>query len=159
MISWLCSKSWNNYKLWIQHSRIISRSPGRERLHKLNSNTKFTKRWFWTSIRHPLDFPLQIKYILPREVQTVPREYMDDKRQITGTLCASLPGYFWPPQLIYLGLTYRCHPKIKFPESFRITHPSNHWSNQDIVIEFFQEKIFPFLATNVKNWIFSRMRI
>ena len=44
----------------------------------------------------------------------------------------------------------RLHPKVRFPESFHITHSSNHWSNESLVIEYLNKIIFPFLA-NKRN--------
>lgn len=76
---------------------------------------------------------------------TVPIANLDDKRQITGTFCVNLTGEFLPIQLIYAGTTSRCHPKTKFPDSFHITHSSNHWSNEPIVIDYLNKIIFPYL--------------
>ena len=56
-----------------------------------------------------------------------------------------------PIQLIYSGVTDRCHPKVKFPESFHITHSSNHWSNEPIVIEYLKKIIFPHLEKKRKD--------
>ena len=76
---------------------------------------------------------------------TVPIANLDDKRQITGTFCVNMTGEFLPIQLIYAGTTPRCHPTIKFPNSFHITHSSNHWSNEPIVMEYLKKIIFPYL--------------
>ena len=80
-----------------------------------------------------------------RGAKTVPIANADDKRQITGTFCANISGEFLPIQLIYGGITDRCHPRVKFPESFHVTHSVNHWSNESIVVEYFRNIIFPFL--------------
>ena len=77
--------------------------------------------------------------------RTVPIANLDDKRQITGTFCVNMTGEFLPIQLIYAGTTPRCHPTTKFPDSFHITHSSNHWSNEPIVIEYLKKIIFPYL--------------
>lgn len=77
--------------------------------------------------------------------RSVPIANVDDKRQITGTFCVNILGDFLPIQLIYSGITDRCHPRVKFPESFHITHSSNHWSNELIVIEYLKKIIFPYL--------------
>ena len=75
----------------------------------------------------------------------MPIANIDDKRQITGTFCVNIMGDFLPIQLIYSGTTDRCHPRVKFPESFHITHSSNHWSNEAIVIEYLKKITFPYL--------------
>ena len=86
-----------------------------------------------------------------RGAHSVPIANVDDKRQITGTFCVNMPGEFLPIQLIYAGVTDRCHPKVKFPESFHITHSSNHWSNEPIVIEYLKKIIFPYLEKKRKD--------
>ena len=48
---------------------------------------------------------------------------VDDKRQITATVCVNIIGDFLPVQLIYEGVT---DPKVKFPKSFHITYSQNH---------------------------------
>ena len=35
----------------------------------------------------------------------------------------------------------------KFPESFQITHSQNHWSNEDIVMEYLKKIIFPYIKS------------
>ena len=54
-------------------------------------------------------------------VHSIPIANVDDKRQITATFCVNIVGDFLPVQLIYGGVTDKCHPKVKFPESFHIT--------------------------------------
>ena len=44
---------------------------------------------------------------------------VDDKCQVTATFCFSLPR-----QLMYGGLTDRCHPIVEFLNSFHIIHSS-----------------------------------
>ena len=80
-------------------------------------------------------------------VHSVPIANVDDKRQITATFCVKIVGDFLPVQLIYGGVTDKCHPKVKFPESFRITHSQNHWSNEDIVMEYLKKIIFPYIKS------------
>ena len=74
--------------------------------------------------------------------QSVPIVNVDDKHQITVTFCVNIPGEFLPIHLTYSGVTDRCHAKVKFPGSFRITHSSNHWSNELIVIDYLKKVIF-----------------
>ena len=80
-----------------------------------------------------------------RGAHSVPIANVDDKREITGTFCVNISGEFLPIQLIYTGVTDRCHTKVKFPESFHINHSSNHWSTEPIVIEYLKKIIFPYL--------------
>ena len=40
--------------------------------------------------------------------------------------------------------------KVKFPESFHITHSDNHWSNEDIGMEYLKEIIFPYIKSKCK---------
>ena len=57
-----------------------------------------------------------------------------------------MAGDYMPMQLIYEGLTDRCHPKdVEFPEGFNITHSHNHWSNEQRVAEHLEMLIFPYI--------------
>ena len=48
-----------------------------------------------------------------KEVHSVPIGNVDNKRQITATLiCVNIVGDFLPVQLIYGGVTDKCHPKV-----------------------------------------------
>ena len=80
-------------------------------------------------------------------VHSVPIANVDHKRQITASFCVNIVGDFLPVQLIYRGITDKCHPKVKFPESFHITHSQNHWSNEDIVMEYLKKIIFPYIKS------------
>ena len=80
-------------------------------------------------------------------VHSVPVANIDDKRQITTTFCVNIVGNFLPVQLIYGIVTDKCHPKVKFPESFHITHSQNHWSNEDIVMEYLKKIISPYIKS------------
>ena len=68
---------------------------------------------------------------------------VDDKRQITATFCDNIVGDFLSVQLIYGSVNDKCHPKVKFPELFHITHSQNHWSNKNIVMEYLKKLICP----------------
>ena len=72
---------------------------------------------------------------------------VDDKRQITATFWDNNVGDFLPVQLIYGSVNDKCHPKVKFPESFHITHSQNHWSNEDIVMEYLKKIIFLYIKS------------
>ena len=63
----------------------------------------------------------------------------------------SLTGEFLLVQLIYKGLTDRCHPKVKFLKGFHITHSPNHWSNEKIHLEYLQKTIFPYIENMRKS--------
>ena len=42
----------------------------------------------------------------------------------------------------------RCLPReVEFPDGFNVCYTENHWSNEEKVIELFQEVIFPFIAS------------
>ena len=69
---------------------------------------------------------------------------IDDKRQITATLCGTSTGVFLPPQIIYQGKTNRCHPTIKFPADWCITHSPNHWANEHTTLDYLNHVILPY---------------
>ena len=75
--------------------------------------------------------------------RSVPIVNVDDKRQTTGTYSVNISGDFLPVQLIYSGVTDRCHSKVRFPGSFYITHSSTHCSNERIVVDYLKKIIFP----------------
>ena len=83
--------------------------------------------------------------------QSVLIDNADDKRQITGTIYVNNSCKFLLVQLIYSSVTDSCHPKVKFPDSSHITHTSNHWSNEPIVIDFLSNIIFPYLEKKRKD--------
>ena len=41
--------------------------------------------------------------------------------------------------------------KVKFPESFHITHSHNHWSKEDIGMEYLKKIIFPYIKSKCKG--------
>ena len=51
---------------------------------------------------------------------------INDKRQITVTLGASMSGELLPIQLLYQGKTNHCHPKFTFPVEFDVWHTPKH---------------------------------
>ena len=69
----------------------------------------------------------------------------DDKRQITAVFAGSAVGDFLPPQLIYEGKTDRCLPQYDFPEAWHITKTAKHWSNEQTMIDYFNEVILPYI--------------
>ena len=71
----------------------------------------------------------------------------NDKRQITAVFCGSLVGNFLPVQVIYQGKTPRCHPKFQFPPEWDITHSPKHWSNEEIMIQYVDNIIIPYIKS------------
>ena len=55
---------------------------------------------------------------------------LDDKREITALLTATLSGQLLSPQLPYAGKTSRCHPRQSFPSGWDIYHNPTHWSTE-----------------------------
>ena len=70
---------------------------------------------------------------------------LQDKRQITAVICGSIIGEILPPQLIYGGKTAICHPQISFPHNWVISHSSNHWSNEETMLQHIRDVIVPFV--------------
>ena len=94
----------------------------------------------------PLCFTMSNKAtFVEKDAQSVSSVNVDDKRQITGTFCVNISGEFLPVQLIYSGITDRCYPKVKFLSWFHITHSSNQWSNEPIVIDYLKKITFLYL--------------
>jgi hypothetical protein len=76
---------------------------------------------------------------------------VDDKRQITMVLANTPTGDVLPPQVVYQGLTNRCHPTYKFPTGWHITHTANHWSNEETMLEYVKHILNPFFANERKR--------
>ena len=55
---------------------------------------------------------------------------LDDKRQITTVICATISGIFLPFQVIYEGKRAASLPRYSFPEKWNVTYTPNHWSNE-----------------------------
>ena len=72
---------------------------------------------------------------------------VDDKRQITAVFCGTLTGDFLPVQLIYKGKTSRCHPKLKLPSGWHVTHSPKHWSTEETMIQYIEHIILPYLES------------
>ncbi len=51
---------------------------------------------------------------------------LDDKREITAILTATLAGELLSPQLLYAGKTPRCHPRQSLPSGWDIYHSPTH---------------------------------
>lgn len=70
---------------------------------------------------------------------------LDDKREITVLLAASMFGSMLPPQILYQGTTDRCHAQVQFPEEWDIWHSSNHWSNEDTMLRYIDTVVIPYM--------------
>ena len=72
---------------------------------------------------------------------------INDKRQITVTLAATMSGELLPLQLLYQGKTDRCHPKFSFPSGFDLWHTPNHWANEETTIRLIKNVIIPYIRS------------
>ena len=70
-----------------------------------------------------------------------------DKRQITTVFCGTLVGDFLPVQLIFKGKTSRCHPHYKLPAWWHVTHPPNHWSTEQTMLEYIKHIVIPYIQS------------
>jgi hypothetical protein len=96
---------------------------------------KLIVNWDQTAIHY---IPVGNYTMEERGASNVPVSGMDDKREFTAVLAGAADGTFLPPQLIFDGLTDRCHPKLRpgvcWPESWDVTHNKKHWSNESSMI-------------------------
>lgn len=77
---------------------------------------------------------------------------LDDKRQVTALLCVTLSGVLLPPQILYKGKTDACHPQVKFPDGWCVSHTVNHWSTEGSMIQFIECIVIPYVALTRKKW-------
>ena len=56
-----------------------------------------------------------------------------------------LTGEMLPIQLVYKGMTKRCHSPYNFPGDWLISHSPNHWSNEGTMVEHINEVIVPYV--------------
>lgn len=71
----------------------------------------------------------------------------NDKRQITALFCGNILGDFLPLQLIYKGVSNRCHPRYEFPADWDITHSPKHWSTVSTMIQYINNIVFPYVQS------------
>ena len=71
---------------------------------------------------------------------------IDNKCQITATFAASLSDHFLPVQLLYEGKPTKCHPAVKFPEGWHVTHTPYHWCNEEMMIDYVESVIVPYMT-------------
>ena len=76
---------------------------------------------------------------------------INDKRQITAVFCGTAKGHFLPFQLIYQGKTKASLPPHKFPEDWHATFTPNHWSNEDVMKDYIQKIIVPYVQSKRKE--------
>ena len=72
---------------------------------------------------------------------------VDDKRQITPVFAGTLNGHFLPPQLIYQGKTTKCLLTVSFPQTWHVTHTSNHWANEVTTEAYINEILLPYITS------------
>ena len=80
----------------------------------------------------------------------------DDKRE--KNRCFSSNTYsekYLPPQLLYKGMTKRCHPVVAFPCGWDIWHSSNHWSNEDAIKRYLDTIMIRFVNEQCKKLFLS----
>ena len=85
------------------------------------------------------------------ELKGVEIEGISDKRQITAVLCGTMAGDFLPPQLIYQGKTTACLPRYMFPDNWHNTCTTNHWSNEEMIIEYTKKDLFHMCSQKEMN--------
>ena len=61
---------------------------------------------------------------------------LDDKRDVTASLTATLSGQLLSLQLLYAGKTPRCYPCQSFPSDWDIYHSPTHCSTEDTMLRF-----------------------
>jgi len=67
---------------------------------------------------------------------------LDDKRQITAVICATLSGFFLPFQVIYQTASL---PRYSFPDDWNVTYTPNHWSNEVKTLEYITKVILSYV--------------
>ena len=68
----------------------------------------------------------------------------DDKRQITVVFAGS-EIFCHPNSYTYEGKTDCCLPHYKFPETWHVTKTAKHWSNEQTMMDYFNEVILPYI--------------
>ena len=99
-----------------------------------------------------LNFVPVSKWTMEKEgAKRVEIKGFDDKRQLTAVFAATISGKLLPMQLIYQGKTNQCHPKVKFPNKWHITHSPNHWSNETTMVNYITKIIIPYVKNKRKE--------
>lgn len=76
---------------------------------------------------------------------------VDDKREITAVVAASMTGDLLPLQLLYTGVTERCHPAFSFPDDWDVWHSSNHWANESTTLRYIDKVLTPYVRQKRKD--------
>ena len=76
---------------------------------------------------------------------------IDDKRQITLVLAATMSGKLLPCQLVYQGKTKACLPSVTFPSDWDVTFSPNHWCNEITMEHYIQHIICPYIQDTRKR--------
>ena len=71
---------------------------------------------------------------------------VDDKREVTAVVAASMTGDLLPLQMLYTGVTERCHPTFNFPDKWNVWHSSNHWANESTTLCYIEKVLKPYLC-------------
>ena len=77
--------------------------------------------------------------------KTVPIKESTEKRMVTASFAITLNGHFLPVQLIYGWKTSKSLPRVKFPKSFSVSANPKHYSNEQELIQVFEEIIIPYV--------------
>ena len=70
---------------------------------------------------------------------------LDDKREVTA-LILSMTAELLPPQIIHGGKIPRCHPSVNIPPGWNMTHSQSHWSTKEMMLEYIDEVLVPYIA-------------
>ena len=83
--------------------------------------------------------------------EKVPIAGIDDKRQITLVLAATMSGKLLPCQVVYQGKTKACLPSVTFPGDWDVTFSPNHWCNELTMEHYIQNIITPYVKDTRKK--------
>ena len=69
------------------------------------------------------------------------------KRQITciALFSCTLSSKFLTLQVIYVGKTPACLPKVKFPNGQNVTFTQNYWSNEETMMMYLDSILLPYV--------------
>jgi len=104
-------------------------------------------RWVTGLFAGPKIVPVSKWTLANQGANQVPITRLDDKREITALLAVSLAGEVLHPQLIYKGVSNRCHPSgVDFPTGWDIWHSHNHWSTEQTMLRYIEKVVVPYMA-------------
>ena len=76
---------------------------------------------------------------------------VSDKRNITGLFSCTLDGDFLPYQVIYQGITGRCHPATAHPSGCHVTQNPTHWSTEETMLQYIDNILAPYIEATRKK--------